>query len=320
MMKNSFQRVFQIYTKDIRNIVTNWVVAVIIGGLIFLPSLYAWLNIYASMDPYAHTSNMKIAIVNEDTGTTVRDEAINVGNEVIETLRTNKSFTWKLETEKKAKEQLKNGDYFAVIIIPNDFSQKLTSILTDQPTKAHIDYYVNEKKNPIAPKITSKGASVLTQQVSNEFVSTVNGTLFSIFNTIGIEMERDIPDFRKFENYVFTIEQHLPDINSFLTQASTQGKEANQLLNQALTKVPQVEQLTTDSLTTIQKGLRLVNEADALFNELSPLIKKDVTTVQNIAQHLTEIIKNPNKIMLTLPPLCKRKRHLTINCQLLKIA
>ncbi len=248
------------------------------------------------MDPYAHTSNMKIAIVNEDTGTTVRDEAINVGNEVIETLRTNKSFTWKLETEKKAKEQLKNGDFFAVIIIPNDFSQKLTSILTDKPTKAHIDYYVNEKKNPIAPKITSKGASVLTQQVSNEFVSTVNGTLFSIFNTIGIEMERDIPDFRKFENYVFTIEQHLPDINSFLTQASTQGKEANQLLNQALTQVPQVEQLTTDGLTTIQKGLRLVNEADALFNELSPIIKKDVTTVQNIAQHFTDIINKLNRI------------------------
>lgn len=109
-------------------------------------------------------------------------------------------------------------------------------------------------------------------------------------------MERDIPDFRKFENYVFTIEQHLPDINSFLTQASTQGKEANQLLNQALTQVPQVEQLTTDGLTTIQKGLHLVNEADALFNELSPVIKKDVTTVQNIAQHFTDIINKLNNI------------------------
>ncbi|UZM98360.1 hypothetical protein OL548_27280 [Lysinibacillus sp. MHQ-1] len=41
---------------------------------------------------------------------------------------------------------MKNGDYFAMIVIPSDFSQKLTSILTDQPTKAHIDYYVNEKK------------------------------------------------------------------------------------------------------------------------------------------------------------------------------
>ncbi|WP_144787468.1 YhgE/Pip domain-containing protein [Lysinibacillus fusiformis] len=309
-MKNSFQHVFQIYTKDIRNIVTNWVVAVIVGGLIFLPSLYAWLNIYASMDPYAHTSNMKIAIVNEDTGTTVRNEAINVGNEVIENLKTNESFTWELENEKQAMELLKNGDYFAMIVIPNDFSQKLTSILTEQPTKAHIDYYVNEKKNPIAPKITSKGASVLTQQVSSEFVSTVNGTLFSIFNTIGLEMEREIPDFRKFENYVFTIEQHLPDINSFLAQASSQGKDADQLLNRALTQIPQVEQLTTNGLTTIQKGLTLVNEADALFNELSPLIKKDVQTVQNIAQHFTDIMNKLNSIDLDSASITQTKEAL----------
>lgn len=309
-MKNSFQHVFQIYTKDIRNIVTNWVVAVIVGGLIFLPSLYAWLNIYASMDPYAHTSNMKIAIVNEDTGTTVRNEAINVGNEVIENLKTNESFTWELENEKQAMEHLKNGDYFAMIVIPNDFSQKLTSILTEQPTKAHIDYYVNEKKNPIAPKITSKGASVLTQQVSSEFVSTVNGTLFSIFNTIGLEMEREIPDFRKFENYVFTIEQHLPDINSFLAQASSQGKDADQLLNRALTQIPQVEQLTTNGLTTIQKGLTLVNEADALFNELSPLIKKDVQTVQNIAQHFTDIMNKLNSIDLDSASITQTKEAL----------
>ncbi|MFJ7919549.1 YhgE/Pip family protein [Lysinibacillus fusiformis] len=309
-MKNSFQHVFQIYTKDIRNIVTNWVVAIIVGGLIFLPSLYAWLNIYASMDPYAHTSNMKIAIVNEDTGTTVRNEAINVGNEVIENLKTNESFTWELENEKQAMEHLKNGDYFAMIVIPNDFSQKLTSILTEQPTKAHIDYYVNEKKNPIAPKITSKGASVLTQQVSSEFVSTVNGTLFSIFNTIGLEMEREIPDFRKFENYVFTIEQHLPDINSFLAQAASQGKDADQLLNRALTQIPQVEQLTTNGLTTIQKGLTLVNEADALFNELSPLIKKDVQTVQNIAQHFTDIMNKLNSIDLDSASITQTKEAL----------
>lgn len=309
-MKNSFQHVFQIYTKDFRNIVTNWVVAIIVGGLIFLPSLYAWLNIYASMDPYAHTSNMKIAIVNEDTGTTVRNEAINVGNEVIENLKTNESFTWELENEKQAMEHVKNGDYFAMIVIPNDFSQKLTSILTEQPTKAHIDYYVNEKKNPIAPKITSKGASVLTQQVSSEFVSTVNGTLFSIFNTIGLEMEREIPDFRKFENYVFTIEQHLPDINSFLAQASSQGKDADQLLNRAITQIPQVEQLTTNGLTTIQKGLTLVNEADALFNELSPLIKKDVQTVQNIAQHFTDIMNKLNSIDLDSASITQTKEAL----------
>ncbi|MFJ7731597.1 YhgE/Pip family protein [Lysinibacillus sp. NPDC097231] len=290
-MKLAIQHVFQIYKRDIHNILTNWVVAVIIGGLIFLPSLYAWLNIYASMDPYAHTTNMKIAIVNEDIGTNVRGEDINVGNEVVDNLGANKNFAWQFTSREKAIDHLKNGDYFALIVIPSDFSQKLTSILSNQPTKANIDYYVNEKINPIAPKITSKGASVLTQQVSSEFVSTVNGTLFSIFNTIGVEMEKDIPDFRKFESYVFTIEQHLPDIETFLAKTAQGGKEAETLLDHTMTKIPEVEKLTNDGQTTIQQGLKLMNEAETLFNQLSPTIKKDLGTVQNIAQHFSEIVE-----------------------------
>ncbi|MFB7157954.1 YhgE/Pip family protein [Lysinibacillus sp. NPDC056232] len=289
-MKHTIRNVFQIYKGDIHNILTNWVVAVIIGGLIFLPSLYAWLNIYASMDPYAHTANMKIAVVNEDTGATVRGEDINVGNEVVDNLSTNQNFTWEFTSHEQAINSLKNGNYFAVIVVPSDFSQKLTSILSNVPTKAHIDYYVNEKINPIAPKITSKGASGLTQQVSNEFVSTVNGTLFSMFNTIGVEMEREIPDFRKFENYIFTIEQHLPDIETYLAQTAKGGKEAETLLNHTITQVPEVEKLTNDGLTTIHQGLKLINEADTLFTQLSPIIKKDLEAVQNIAQRFTDII------------------------------
>lgn len=290
-MKHTIQHSLQIYKRDIHNILTNWVVAVIIGGLIFLPSLYAWLNIYASMDPYAHTANMKIAVVNEDTGTTVRGENVNVGNEVINNLKTNKNFSWIFSSHEQAMDQLQNGDYFAVIIVPNDFSQKLTSILSNQPTKARIDYYVNEKINPIAPKITSKGAGVLTQQVSNEFVSTVNGTLFSIFNTIGVEMEREIPDFRKFEHYLFTIEQHLPNIETFLAQTATGGKEAESLLDGTIKEVPKVAALTNDGLTTIQHGLTLMNEAETLFNQLSPAIKKDLETVQQIAQHFSGLLE-----------------------------
>ncbi|MGE7692842.1 YhgE/Pip family protein [Lysinibacillus sp. NPDC094177] len=289
-MKHTIRNIFQIYKSDIHNILTNWVVAVIIGGLIFLPSLYAWLNIYASMDPYAHTANMKIAIVNEDTGTNVRGEDINVGNEVVDNLSTNQNFTWEFTTHEQAIDNLKNGNYFAVIVVPSDFSQKLTSILSNVPTKAHIDYYVNEKINPIAPKITSKGASGLTQQVSSEFISTVNGTLFSIFNTIGVEMEKEIPDFKKFENYIFTIEHHLPDIETFIAKSAKGGKEAETLLNHTITQVPEVEKLTNDGLTTINSGLKLINEADTLFNQLSPIIKKDLKTAQDIAQRFTDII------------------------------
>lgn len=290
-MKHTFQHVFQIYKSDILNIVSNWVVAVIVGGLIFLPSLYAWLNIYASMDPYANTANMKIAVVNEDSGTTIKGENLNIGKELMDNLKENNSFSWHFIPREEALDSLKNGDYFAVLIVPNDFSQKLSSIVTELPTKAHIDYYVNEKINPIAPKITSKGAGVITQQVSSEFISTVNGTLFSMFNKIGIEIEHDIPDFEKFEQYVYTIEQHLPDIESFLAQTAKGGQDAEKLIDTTLNEIPEIEKLTNNGLTTIQSGLKLMNEADTLFNQLSPIVKEDLASAQKIAQQFTQLLE-----------------------------
>lgn len=309
-MKPTFQHVFRIYKSDILNIVSNWVVAVIVGGLIFLPSLYAWLNIYASMDPYAHTSNMKIAVVNEDDGTTIKGENLNIGKELMSNLQANNSFSWYFLPRKEALDSLNIGDYFAVLIVPNDFSEKLTSILTDQPTKAHIDYYVNEKINPIAPKITGKGAGVITQQVSSEFISTVNGTLFSMFNTIGIEIEHEIPDFKKFEHYIFTIEQHLPDIESFLVQTAKGGKDAEKLLDTTISEIPEIEKMTTSGLTTIHNGLQLINEADTLFTQLSPIVKADLESVQTIAQRFSQLLEQLQTIQTDTATLAKSKDEL----------
>ncbi|UDK97610.1 YhgE/Pip domain-containing protein [Lysinibacillus sphaericus] len=309
-MKPTFQHVFRIYKSDILNIVSNWVVAVIVGGLIFLPSLYAWLNIYASMDPYAHTANMKIAVVNEDDGTTIKGENLNIGKELMSNLQANNSFSWYFLPRKEALDSLNNGDYFAVLIVPNDFSEKLTSILTDQPTKAHIDYYVNEKINPIAPKITGKGAGVITQQVSSEFISTVNGTLFSMFNTIGIEIEHEIPNFKKFEHYIFTIEQHLPDIESFLAQTAKGGKDAEKLLDTTISEIPEIEKMTTSGLTTIQNGLQLINEADTLFTQLSPIVKADLESIQTIAQRFSQLLEQLQTIQTDTATLAKSKDEL----------
>ncbi|MFJ7666025.1 YhgE/Pip family protein [Lysinibacillus sp. NPDC097195] len=309
-MKHTFQHVFQIYKSDILNIVSNWVVAVIVGGLIFLPSLYAWLNIYASMDPYANTANMKIAVVNEDSGTSIKGETINIGNELMVNLKENNSFSWNFIPREQALDSLKNGDYFAVLIVPNDFSEKLSSIVTDLPSKAHIDYFVNEKINPIAPKITSKGAGVITQQVSSEFISTVNGTLFSMFNKIGIEIEHDIPDFEKFEQYVYSIEQHLPDIESFLAQTAKGGQDAEKLLDTTLNEIPEIEKMTNSGLTTIQSGLKLMNEADTLFNKLSPIVKEDLASAQTIAQQFTQLLEKLQNATANTTTLAQAKDEL----------
>lgn len=65
------EKVWKIYTTDLKKITTNWAASLIIAALIILPSLYAWFNIKASWDPYGHTKGIAVAVVNLDRGTAI---------------------------------------------------------------------------------------------------------------------------------------------------------------------------------------------------------------------------------------------------------
>ena len=47
---------------------------------------------------------------------------------------------------------MKSGKYYAAIVIPEDFSESLTSVLTGTIEQPKFTYYLNEKKNAIAPE------------------------------------------------------------------------------------------------------------------------------------------------------------------------
>lgn len=305
-MKNSWV----IFKTDIQNISRNWVAAILIGGLVFLPSLYAWLNIYASWDPYAKTDQIPVAIVNEDTGAIVRGEQLNVGNQLVDTLKDNRDMNWSFTSRKSAMEQVEYGDFFAVIIIPNNFSEKLASVVSDNPQKADIEYYVNEKINSIAPKITEKGATVIVQKVSSQFISSVNGVIFDLFNDLGIAIESDLPDIQNFENYVFKMEKELPTIHKLLTGVKNDASSAQKIISQANSMVPQAEQITTEGLSSIEKTIDFLTKAQNRLNELAPVVENDLEKVSEIAQSTNEFIQSVQNVQLDFTELDRVKEDL----------
>ena len=76
------RNILGIFKKDVKDIFTNYAMLIVVGALCILPSLYAWFNIKASWDPYGSTSNISVAVVNNDKGTTVKDKHINIGDEL----------------------------------------------------------------------------------------------------------------------------------------------------------------------------------------------------------------------------------------------
>lgn len=301
---------WSIFMTDVKNISRNWVAAVLIAGLIFLPSLYAWFNIYATWDPYGKTSHLPVAVVNEDIGADVRGEHIDVGEQLVDTLEGNRDMDWQFTTRTRAMERIEYGDYFAVLIIPQDFSEKLSSVISDRPEKAEIDYYVNEKINSIAPKITEKGASVIVDRVSRQFISTVNGVIFDQFNQLGIELQHDMPDIEKFENYIFDMEAQLPHIHDLLKSTTRDAASAQDLIHKAQKKMPTAKQSIADGLTTVNHTLSFLDNAKARLNEIAPKVKSDLQRASVISKETNEFLGKVNNVKLDFTEIDRVKEQL----------
>ena len=284
--------ILRIFTKDWKSIGTNWVAAILLGGLIILPSLYAWFNIGASWDPYSQTDQLPVGIVNEDEGATIRDQDIEAGEELTNELKKNDQMEWHFTNRDHAMEKLRYGDYFAVIVIPEDFSKKLGSVIKDQPEKAEVEYYVNEKVNAIAPKITEKGASVIVDQITSNFVSVVNGTIFDLFNELGVEFEKDLSDIQQFEEYVFKLEENLPEINRLVSDAMSDSKDAEQVINKVQGLLPEAEQITKDGINTIDETTQFLNDAEDRLNKLAPQVEEDLTKAQQTAEDVNNFLND----------------------------
>lgn len=172
------KKAFQIFKRDILRLLKNPVALVITIGICVIPSLYAWYNIVANWDPYGNTANIKVAVANNDQGTSNEYVGeLNAGDETVSKLKENDQLGWVFTDADAAVEGVKSGEYYAAIVIPDDFSANLTSMLTGTFTQPQLEYYCNEKKNAIAPKVTDTGAETVEEQINETFVATVSETL-----------------------------------------------------------------------------------------------------------------------------------------------
>ncbi|MGG0233791.1 YhgE/Pip family protein [Bacillus tropicus] len=291
------KQIWRIYKTDLRNVAKHWAAIVIVVGLMILPSLYAWFNIKASWDPYGNTKEVPIAVSNQDAGSNLRGKDINIGDEIVDSLKKNKNLGWKFVDEKQAIYGVERGDYYASITIPKDFSEKIATVLDENPQKPELDYYVNEKVNAIAPKITAKGASGITEEISKNFVKTANGEIFKIFNDLGIDLETNLPSIEKVKDLVFKLEAQFPEMNTLMDKALDDATRAEDVVKVAQKELPVVESVINDGQDTLKSLDAFFARNDETLNRAPGTIKNNLIAIQtglNGAAAITDFLKNPS--------------------------
>lgn len=305
--------IWRIYRRDLLRILRNPVAVVVTLGVAIIPSLYAWFNILANWDPYSATGNLQVAVANEDRGTS--NELVgklNAGDQVVSELKDNHQLGWRfVDSEDDAISGVETGRYYAAIVLPKDFSESLVDSVTGGSTGAstgestsgstggtnskhpQIRYYVNEKKNAIAPKITDTGATTIDEQINAAFIATVGDTVMSSISAAKGELDKagdaaqqdSIADLNTVLTTLDNVDRSLTDLSAALKAADSTIADATATtdsLKQSIESARKASQQSGTLLAEAQQGSQafsttLVGALDTSSAQLSG-IAVDVNT------------------------------------------
>ena len=287
------RNILRVFRDDVQLGVRNIIGVIVLVGLVLVPAMYAWFNDLASWDPYGNTQGLKVAVANSDEG--YRGDLVPIrvkaGEAVVSSLRANKSFDWKFVDEDDAIEGVKSGEYYAAIVIPSSFSRDMMSVFSDDVTHSDIIYYMNEKANPIAPRLTDAGASQIQEEIRKQFTSTVTEIALNTMSDLSQYVDSD-----SFKNYAARLDSSLADAISDVGNVSGQVRSISSLVSSTNSLVASSEKMLSDSGSASDAVSRATGSArqdldesskslDGLTQAVNEAIDKSAQSFDSISQH-----------------------------------
>lgn len=284
--------IWKIFVRDVRQATRNVIAVIVAMGLAIVPALYAWYNIAASWDPYGNTKALKVAVANVDEGykSDLMPITINVGETVTNTLRANHDLDWQFVDRAKAIDGVNSGEYYAALIIPKSFSSDMMTLFSPKIKHAKLEYYLNEKINPIAPHITDRGATTVATTIDQTFVKTLASVALDLVSNVA-----DYAQSPQMEQYVNNATSHIATMSSRLTGTASQMDSYANLLGAANSIIDSTDKLlgsTGSAAATTKKALKQTrNGVSSLDKALSGATDGVGTALQQAGSSYDTIAK-----------------------------
>ena len=229
-------------------------------GVALVPALYNLSFLGSMWDPYGNVENLPVAVVNEDKSATLNDKTLTIGDDMVDSMSKNKALDYHFVSQKKADKGLKDGDYYMVITLPEDLSEKASSLLTDNPKKLNIKYQTTAGRSVVASKMSESAMTKLKDTVSENITKTYTKAVFKSMT--------DLQDGLK----------KASDGGNQLVDGSQKLESGSQTITDNLNKAASGSQQLADGSTTLANGLgeytagvgKLAPGLDALYGGILP--------------------------------------------------
>ena len=270
----------QIFFTDLKNLVKNLFALIIAVGVCFLPALYAWFNIYSNWDPYGNTGQLQLAAISLDQGYTDDDGTYkNVGEDIMEELAENDKVDWQfVDSADEALEGVESGKYYAALVIQEDFTYNMYNMFVSSMEEPTLIFYQNQKKNPVATKISDTIIGTVETNINEEFIKVMTSTIFADANDLydDIEEEGGVDAFiDKLENLNNDLISYQDTIDDVIT--------GNAVLSSNLAKASQdtenLQQQTQNSSGSLPNSAASLQQSQNTLNTFKDQMNLTVDTI-----------------------------------------
>ena len=236
-------------------------------GVALVPALYN-LSFFGSMwDPYGSLDNLPVAVVNKDKTATLNDKKLTIGDDMVDSMSINKALDYHFVSQKKADKGLKDGDYYMVITLPEDLSEKASSLLTDNPKKLNIKYQTTAGRSFVASKMSESAMTKLKDTVSENITETYTKAVFKSMSGLQDGL------------------QEASDGGNELLSGSQQLESGSQTITDNLNTAASGSQTLADGTATLSSGLTTyTNGVSTLASGANELNSNSVALISGIAQ------------------------------------
>lgn len=299
--------------QKVKNIFKKPMTLVTIIGVACVPALYNISFLTSMWDPYGRLDQLPVAVVNQDQSASFQDKTLTIGDDMVDNMKESKSLDFHFVSETDAEKGLEEGDFYMVITLPEDLSEKASSLLTNQPEPLTISYQTSKGHSFVASKMGESAMEKLKTSVSETITKTYTTAVFDSMREIQNGMVEAADGSQQLTNGASQLESGSETLSNGLTTLTTSGQSlvsgANQLATGVVSYTDGVNQAATGSqtlasgLTTYTNGVASLASGAEQLNANSSQLIAGVGQLQSGASQVEQLVTGANQLQAGLEQL-----------------
>ncbi|HER0861093.1 TPA: YhgE/Pip domain-containing protein [Streptococcus pyogenes] len=237
--------------EELKTLIKNPKLMITMIGVALVPALYNLSFLGSMWDPYGRVNDLPIAVVNHDKPAKRADKSLTIGDDMVDKMSKSKDLEYHFVSAKQAQEGLKEGDYYMVITLPEDLSQRAATLLNPEPQKLTIRYQTSKGHGMVAAKMGETEMAKLKESVSQNITKTYTSAVFSSMTDLQSGLKEASTGSQALDSGAKTAQagsQTLSTNLAALTGASQQFQQGTGRLTSGLTTY-------TDGVNQVKNGL-----------------------------------------------------------------